>query len=65
MEKKVERYCYSCEIGRLDCWGVDYYNTKKEAKELGWTEKNGKTRCPSCSHREDKFSENHRKQNDG
>ena len=45
---------YNCDIGRLDCWLEDYYKTKVEAKELGWTEKDGKTRCPMCSHRKDK-----------
>ncbi len=54
MIKNVIRWNYICEIGRLDCWHSDLYETTKEADELGWTEKDGKTRCPACSYREDK-----------
>ena len=56
--KKVSRLFYECEIERLDCWREDYYKTEKEAQEVGWTKKNGKVRCPSCSYREDKENKN-------
>ena len=52
--KKVSRLFYECEIERLDCWREDYYKTEKEAQEVGWTKKNGKVRCPSCTYREEK-----------
>ena len=52
--KKVLRLFYECEIERLDCWREDYYKTEKEAQEVGWTKKNGKVRCPSCTYREEK-----------
>jgi hypothetical protein len=54
---KITHLEYICDIGRLDCWSAkedNYYDNKPDAKNDGWTEKNGKVRCPMCTMREDK-----------